>query len=154
LDDIKTVEYTLHPTFPDPVRLIKDKATRFALLSAGWGAFQINAKAILITGELIETNHNLRLGKDDWPLGTKLTNFDSTPERIIYENLFHEKYRWRKGSTLAKAAEVTLEKAGLILASFEKNNLVRRAYFQSLDGQILWGATAAVGILPRYDQPA
>src|SRR6266498_1825934 len=106
LDDIKTVEYTLHPTFPDPVRLIKDKATRFALLSAGWGGFQINAKAILVTGELIETNHNLKLGKDDWPRGTKLTNFDSTPERIIYENLFHEKYRWRKASTLAKAAEV------------------------------------------------
>ena len=39
LAKIKEVEYLLHPTFPDRRRVVKDRASGFALNSAGWGGF-------------------------------------------------------------------------------------------------------------------
>src|SRR4051812_27706932 len=37
LDKIESVEYTLHPTFPNPVRVVDGRATKFRLDSAGVG---------------------------------------------------------------------------------------------------------------------
>src|SRR5262245_54551202 len=45
LDRISYVEYTLHPTFPKPVRRVSDRSTRFRLEAQGWGAFTIYATA-------------------------------------------------------------------------------------------------------------
>lgn len=42
LKKIEEVIYTLHPTFPDPVRHVRDYKTKFRLDSAGWGGFEID----------------------------------------------------------------------------------------------------------------
>ncbi len=65
LNKIKFVEYTLHETFSNPVRIIKDRKTKFRLDSAGWGVFTIYAQAILQDGEKINMEHNLELLYDD-----------------------------------------------------------------------------------------
>ena len=44
LSMIRCVEYTLHPTFPDPIREICDPSNGFALKSNGWGEFEIKIK--------------------------------------------------------------------------------------------------------------
>ena len=44
LDQIDHVVYTLHSTFPDPVRTVKDRASKFKLSTGGWGTFRVYAK--------------------------------------------------------------------------------------------------------------
>lgn len=39
LNEIEYVEYTLHETFPNPVRRIYDRTSRFELKTSGWGTF-------------------------------------------------------------------------------------------------------------------
>src|SRR5829696_7156569 len=46
LDQIRYVEYTLHHTFPRPVRKIANRSSRFRLDAHGWGTFTIYAKAV------------------------------------------------------------------------------------------------------------
>jgi hypothetical protein len=63
LNQINCVEYTLHPTFPNPVRTVcalggKDRA--FALSSNGWGTFQIGVKIFLKNGQVINLTHPLK----------------------------------------------------------------------------------------------
>ena len=41
LDKISHVVYTLHPTFPTPVRRVDNRKEKFRLDSAGWGEFEI-----------------------------------------------------------------------------------------------------------------
>ena len=43
LDLVDRVVYRLHPTFPNPERVVSDRATQFLLQSSGWGEFMIYA---------------------------------------------------------------------------------------------------------------
>ena len=64
--EIKEVEYTLHPTFPDPVRTSRDRNDRFALEASGWGEFTILAKVRLKDGSEQAVPYWLDLHKP-WP---------------------------------------------------------------------------------------
>ena len=68
LDEIEYVEYTLHPTFPKPVREISDRSTKFRLETSGWGNFTIYAKAFLKNGETVPMNTDLELRYPDGKL--------------------------------------------------------------------------------------
>ena len=46
LNAIQEVHYVLHPSFPNPVRVVQDRRTRFALSSNGWGEFNIGVKVV------------------------------------------------------------------------------------------------------------
>lgn len=65
LDQIDHVVYTLHRTFPDPVRKVKDRATKFRLDTAGWGVFRIFAKVVLRNGKSERLTHELELRYPD-----------------------------------------------------------------------------------------
>jgi len=59
---IKCVEYTLHPTFPNPVRIVCDMGridAPFALSSNGWGTFQIRIRVLMQDGSIRELSHQL-----------------------------------------------------------------------------------------------
>lgn len=64
LDDIEHVTYRLHPTFPQPVRSVTDRATKFQLESAGWGEFSISAVVRMRSGEDIRLERWLQLGQE------------------------------------------------------------------------------------------
>jgi len=61
IDRVKYVEYTLHPTFPDPVRRIRDRDSQFRLSTAGWGEFTIYAKVVFKDGNQQFLEHELKL---------------------------------------------------------------------------------------------
>lgn len=61
LDEVEQVEYTLHPTFPKPVRTVADRRSKFRLQTAGWGVFTIYAKAIHKDGGVTLLEHDLEL---------------------------------------------------------------------------------------------
>ena len=66
LDKVRSVEYRLHETFPDPIRIIEDRDSRFALISAGWGKFWIFITIYLRDGTEQHTKYYLDL-KKPWP---------------------------------------------------------------------------------------
>ncbi len=149
LNRIASVEYTLHPTFTDPIRLVRDRSTRFALFSNGWGGFTIRIDVEWQDGSHTKTTHVLRLATDNWPRTHEPVQFGSGDEEVVYRALFSEKYRWRKTETIARLARLPGPRTTDLLKELAKRNLVRKASFLSVDGGELWGPTARVGLPPR-----
>jgi transcription initiation factor IIF auxiliary subunit len=148
LSEIREIEYTLHPSFPDPVRVIREPMNCFALQSQGWGEFNIRARVMLADDSVVKKTFYLKLEDDAWPRGQRPVEFSSRAAENIYSSLMDEKYDWRRLSTLANRAHIRLEAARSILEELEKTRVVRKAYYVSMDGQELWGATNRVGLLP------
>jgi transcription initiation factor IIF auxiliary subunit len=149
INAIDSVEYTLHPTFPDPIRLVKDKTSRFALFSAGWGEFLVNILVAFTDGSSLNTTHYLRFSDDNWPKKIAPQDFGDNETKIVYQTLFNEKFRWRRVDTGARNTNLPEERILDIYRRLEEDNLVRKAYYKSIDNKDLWGATAVVGISPR-----
>ncbi|MEE9553375.1 MAG: pYEATS domain-containing protein [candidate division Zixibacteria bacterium] len=61
LDKIKYVEYTLHPTFPEPKRVAANRDDNFSISAKGWGEFLLRAKVVLNNGETIPVEYWLQL---------------------------------------------------------------------------------------------
>jgi transcription initiation factor IIF auxiliary subunit len=61
LKTINYVEYTLHPSIPDPVRIIRDRDTNFALSSRGLSEFNIYVKIVFNNGRKMYFEHWLSL---------------------------------------------------------------------------------------------
>ena len=61
LDDIKYVEYVLHPTFVNPIRKIDDRENKFILETNGWGTFNLKAFAYKKDGTKIKLEHEIEL---------------------------------------------------------------------------------------------
>jgi len=66
LAKIKEVEYLLHPTFPEPKRVVKDRGSAFSLESAGWGSFNMLVTVRYKDGREERTRYFLDLNKP-WP---------------------------------------------------------------------------------------
>lgn len=65
LDLIDHVTYILHPTFPKPVREVKNRLTNFRLETAGWGVFLIRATVKHKGGRETHLKHFLTLEYPD-----------------------------------------------------------------------------------------
>jgi len=61
LDQVDYVTYTLHPTFPTPVRTVDDRGSKFRMETHGWGTFPIQVKVCRKNGEVFKLTHNLIL---------------------------------------------------------------------------------------------
>ncbi len=64
LKKIKSVTYTLHPTFPEPVRTVTNQAEHFKLSTSGWGEFQIRADILLDNDKTVTKFYWLDLGQE------------------------------------------------------------------------------------------
>jgi hypothetical protein len=61
LKRIRCVEYTLHPTFPQPVQRRCAWASRFGLDATGWGEFNIAVKIEWVDGRVTRQTYPLDL---------------------------------------------------------------------------------------------
>ncbi len=68
LNEVDHVVYTLHPTFPQPVRKVRDRGSKFLIKTEGWGTFRIYAKVVLNDRNEIDLTHELVL---HYPDGTE-----------------------------------------------------------------------------------
>jgi len=66
LNKIEHIRYLLHQTFPNPLRMVNDRKTKFALTSSGWGSFMIIITIRFKDGTEEETQYFLDLNKR-WP---------------------------------------------------------------------------------------
>ncbi len=146
---IKSVEYRLHPTFPDPIRKVTDRATRFALFSSGWGGFKIGITVTFEDETEERTDYYLPLDKDNWPRKPAPQKLDDRDEEQVLRVLVEGKYRWRKLGTLAKKTAFSEAEVLETLDRLASKELVRKLPYRSIDGQELWAATSIVGISPR-----
>ena len=63
LSQVQCVQYTLHPTFADPVREVCERGSTsqaFPLTATGWGTFLIPVRVTLKNGRSQELSHQLR----------------------------------------------------------------------------------------------
>jgi hypothetical protein len=63
LDQVGTVEWVLHPTFPVPIVRVNERQSKFRLDSSGWSEFEINAHLTTTDGRYQHLKHWLRLGE-------------------------------------------------------------------------------------------
>lgn len=52
IDKIRAVKYILHPTFPNPIRTVKNRDKNFELTLWAWGGFRMNIIVTTIDGEV------------------------------------------------------------------------------------------------------
>jgi TIR domain/YEATS family len=57
LDEIDHVDYILHPTFPQPIRTVRERSTGFRLDSRGWGEFLIHVEIATKDGQILDLDH-------------------------------------------------------------------------------------------------
>jgi len=74
LDKIISVTYHLHNTFYNPVRVIKDRASKFKLDTSGWGTFRIYIVINLKDKSVVELKHDLILKYSKTALKDKKTS--------------------------------------------------------------------------------
>lgn len=63
MDRVQCVEYTLHPSFPDPVRTVCERGKglhAFPLSTNGWGTFRIQIRVLLKEGDPVVLSHQLK----------------------------------------------------------------------------------------------
>ncbi len=149
LDQIESVEYTLDPSFPEPVRTISDRNHCFALHSSGFGGFTIKIEVLFTNGLRINTTFRLVLKGDEWPRKSLDRGAATNPTVQVYDQLFHPKYRWRTLETIITGAGLPKSEVQTILLDLEHDNLARRSPFPSIDNKELWGAAEVVGIAPE-----
>ena len=70
LDQITHVEYTLHPSFYEPVRKVSTRENKFKLAAEGWGVFTIYVQVVKKDSSVISLRHELAL---HYPDGTPNT---------------------------------------------------------------------------------
>jgi transcription initiation factor IIF auxiliary subunit len=68
LDQIDRVEYTLHSSFPNPVREKTSRRNRSKLSTAGWGVFPIYVRVFKKDGSVSRLRHQLQLHYPDGKL--------------------------------------------------------------------------------------
>jgi len=64
LDDIKFVEYVLHPTFINPIRKSYDRQNKFMIDTNGWGTFILKAFVFKNDGTKVKLEHLIKLEYD------------------------------------------------------------------------------------------
>ena len=69
LDRIDSVTYRLHSTFPEPIRTVRDRATKFQLRCSGWGVFLIPVEVRLKNGKTVQLLHQLQFTFPDHVIG-------------------------------------------------------------------------------------
>ncbi len=81
IDNIEEVEYLLHSSFPEPLRVCKDPAGNFRLHASGWGEFSIRILIREKDGQMLRTSHWLDLSSEnpDAPAPVKKQHRDPEP---------------------------------------------------------------------------
>lgn len=87
LDQIEQVRYLLHETFPNPARISRDRESKFALESAGWGSFTVLMTVKFKNGAEKEIEYYLDLDRK-WPRSVKKQSRGAKLEqKITFESV-------------------------------------------------------------------
>lgn len=90
----------LHPTFPNPERIMRSNVNKFALYSNGWGTFSIYIEIRFHDGRIGKDSYYLDLQVSNWP-STSIDDFqmDETTNQV-YDVILSSNFNWRKLETI------------------------------------------------------
>jgi transcription initiation factor IIF auxiliary subunit len=71
LSSVAYVKYVLHPTFSEPIRVVRDPTEGFVLRTEGWGEFDLKAFVYMQDGTEKKLTHEVKL-KYDPPQGVSM----------------------------------------------------------------------------------
>jgi transcription initiation factor IIF auxiliary subunit len=149
LNNIEYIKYILHPTFPNPERIVYDYKDKFALYSNGWGSFNIRIEIVSKNKVIYKTNYYLNLKENNWPIKTiDECNLDPL-QRQVYSVISDSNYNWRKKSTIVSKINLPIANIDSYINQLEELNLIRKANYKSIDNQELFGVTSKIGIKPE-----
>jgi hypothetical protein len=149
LRHVRSVKYTLHPTFPNPTRVISDVEHRFVLMTRGWGGFRIGIEIEMLDGSIETVTHWFDLRENDWPRPAEPEHFATDNQSSVYAILRHPRYRWRKFDSIVRQSGLPSAAVKEALNELSQQEFAREAPTPAIDGQARWGATSVVGITPR-----
>jgi hypothetical protein len=119
LDQIKSVQYLLHPSFPNPFRISEDKKSKFALESSGWGNFNMQITVTFNDETKYETSYYLDL-KKPWPAEvTQLKRVEGVSENLVFVNGIPGLYEALKKSGRDEEAEYLVK--NFLISSFNED---------------------------------
>ena len=130
LNDIKQVKYILHPTFPNPERIVESANNKFALFSNGWGSFMISVEIFLKDGGVVHQDHYLRISDNNWPFKDINSDDFSAEDNEVYDIIKSSSYNWRRLSTIVKISDLPENEVVESIEKLEEANLVRDVFFQ------------------------
>jgi len=140
LADIKSVTYILHPTFPNPVRVMTNRAQKFRLDSSGWGEFTIKLQIRRKHGELVRRSHVLRFESPP-------SESDRPPRKGPIVFLSSSATDSSAGTAIRKALEA--RNVIVVSSSDIKSNLPWQAYIETS----LRSADATIAIISDATSP-
>lgn len=112
LNDIKCVQYTLHPTFADPIKKIcefGEPSQPFAYSAQGWGAFEIPIEITYKDGNVQKLKYQLKFGETAETLDSAIDT-PETPAKLDVDNIALEKRRgWWEWTIFVKGEPETVE---------------------------------------------
>ena len=82
LSEIASVEYLLHPTFKNRLRMVTDAATKFRLESKGWGEFLVEITIVKKNNEQLRLTHWLTLEEDYTTVEENAENRDFEEKKV------------------------------------------------------------------------
>lgn len=108
LDAIDHVVYTLHPTFPNPVRESRARRSGFRLTASGWGEFRIFIDVVKRTGEHQLLSHDLTLA-DDASTDTEVIDENESEIAPVHQTILRS---YGVKTLLRSAAENLIDQVG------------------------------------------
>lgn len=148
LDAIAEVEYQLNSSFDQPIRRSADAALCFALLSESWRGFKIKIRITYKSGRQTDQTYPLELKPDAWPLGPAFSGQRDEPSTRVYAVLVDFRWNWRTESALRRETGLAQAELRAVLNGLVRASHVRESPFRSEKGEVMWGATTRVGLLP------
>lgn len=132
LDQVESVEYLLHPSFPEPSVRTTDRASRFALRNSGWGEFTIRAEVRPRSGAPIHLRHWLRLQPEVSGEGYRILLVDSPGDQPFTDAL--QSRLEARGFVVERSVnDASVKAAGVVVASVSGTpNPLRQKHFEAL----------------------
>lgn len=133
LEKVRSVEYRLSESFPDPIRLVQNRNSRFALESESWYNFPIYITVNLEDNRVTLTKYDLDLNKN-WPLeelkGINLKSADL--EKANFRNADLRDANLRNSNLIgADLSNADLTDAKLVHAKLNRAKLVHAKLYNA-----------------------
>lgn len=125
LAKIRSVQYTLHPSFPNPVQTVTNRQTKFALSANGWGEFTIYAKVVFTDGTTGNYSYRLNLLKARRAASSGAPQAAEAPKAVAAAPLNLDTVTIRTGNTSRNLGGGRWEWAVFLLAPNEVLRQVR-----------------------------
>ncbi|MEA2361910.1 MAG: hypothetical protein QOD71_1055 [Thermoleophilaceae bacterium] len=153
LDAVDHVIYVLHPTFPEPERVVRDRESKFRLEAYGWGVFRLYATVVYKDGteEPLERDLVFESASEEFPV---LPGAEAPAPVKASPGTHEQTAPWRPeggdaDGVFEGGAAAPIAIVGALLGAEDTGKVTRWVNLVGSSGGALVAALLAVGYQPR-----